>query len=88
MYSQEYLCKKPKSNCNTGILRCPPAPTVWTHLFKNSLGSLLGNFNRAQILTKDAVNPRSQENQKNSCSSGKLVLTNLKRSGFVFITMI
>jgi len=58
---------------------------MWTHLFKNSLGILLSNFNQAWILTKYAVNPKSQGNQKNSCISGKLALTNLKRSGFVFI---
>ncbi|SDH39183.1 hypothetical protein SAMN05421827_12335 [Pedobacter terrae] len=53
--------------------------------FGNSFGILLTDFNKARILTKDAVNPKSQGNQKNSCSSGKLALTNLKRSGFVFI---
>ncbi len=52
------------------------------------MGILLTNFNKAWILAKDAVNPKSQGDQKNSSSSDKLALTNLKRSGFVFITMI
>jgi len=46
---------------------------------------LLSNFNKAWVLPKHAVNPKSQGNQKNSCCSGKMALTNLKRSGFVFV---
>jgi hypothetical protein len=46
---------------------------------------MLGCLKDTRILPKDVVNPKSQGNQKNSCSSGKLALTNLKRSGFVFI---
>jgi hypothetical protein len=49
------------------------------------LGILPANINNTQILTKDAVNPKRLGNQKNSCSSGKLAVTNLKHSGFVFI---
>jgi len=66
-------------------LRFPPAPIVWTYLFLIFLGVLLTNFNKTRILTKDAVNPKSQGNQKNSCTTVKIALTNLKRSGFVFI---
>jgi len=54
--------------------------------FKFSLGILLTNFNKARILTKDDVNPKSQGNQKNRCTKVKTALTNLKRSGFVFVT--
>ena len=50
------------------------------------IGVLLTNFNKAWILTKDAVNPKSLGNQKNKCTTVKTALTNLKRSGFVFIT--
>jgi hypothetical protein len=53
--------------------------------FENSLGVVLACFNNTQVLPKNAVNPKSRRNQKNRCSSGKLALTNLKRSGFVFI---
>ena len=56
--------------------------------FKNGMGILLTNFNKARILAKDAVNPRSRGNQKNSSSPDKYALKNLKRSGFVFMTMI
>ncbi|ARS39392.1 hypothetical protein CA265_06885 [Sphingobacteriaceae bacterium GW460-11-11-14-LB5] len=52
--------------------------------FKNSLGIMLTNFNKARVLTKYAVNPKSRKNQKNRCCLGQLVLTSLKRSGFVF----
>ncbi len=59
---------------------------MYDHIsFKNSLGILLTHFNKARNLTKDAVNPKSRGNQKNSCSLGKLAAPNLKRSGFVFI---
>jgi hypothetical protein len=54
--------------------------------FLSILGVLLTNFNKARILTKDAVNPKSRGNQKNRCITVKLAVTNLKRSGFVFIT--
>jgi hypothetical protein len=47
---------------------------------------MLANFNKARILTKYAVNPKSRKNQKNRCTTVKMALTNLKRSGFVFIT--
>jgi len=57
-----------------------------TSFLKNSLGIMLTNFNKARILTKDAVNPKSRGNQKNRCTTVKMALTNLKRSGFVFIT--
>jgi len=50
------------------------------------LGVLLTNFNKARILTKYVVNPKSRGNQKNRCTIVKMALTNLKRSGFVFIT--
>jgi hypothetical protein len=54
--------------------------------FLSVLGVLLTNFNKARILTKYAVNPRSRGNQKNRCKTVKMALTSLKRSGFVFIT--
>ena len=54
--------------------------------FKYNLGDLLTNFNKARILTKDAVNPKSRGNQKNRRTTVKMAVTNLKRSGFVFIT--
>jgi hypothetical protein len=47
---------------------------------------MLANFNKARILTKYAINPNSRKNQKNRCITVKMALTNLKRSGFVFIT--
>ena len=55
------------------------------HNFLSIFRRSAANFNKVWILTKDAVNPKGRENQKNSCISGKLALTNLKRSGFVFI---
>ena len=45
---------------------------------------MLANFNKARILTKYAVDPKSRKNQKNRCTTVKMALTNLKRSGFVF----
>ncbi|RLJ69522.1 hypothetical protein BCL90_5117 [Pedobacter alluvionis] len=47
---------------------------------------LLACFNKLQVLPKNAVNPKGQGNQKNRISSLQLARTNLKRSGFVFIT--
>ena len=47
---------------------------------------MLTNFNKARIITKDAVNPKSRGNQKNRCRTVKMAVTNLKRGGFVFIT--
>ena len=40
---------------------------------------------KAQALPKNAVNPKGRRNQKNSCTIERTALTNLKRSGFVFI---
>ena len=51
-----------------------------------SLCILLTNFNKVQALPKNSVNPKWQENQKNSCRIEQIVLPNLKRSGFVFIS--
>jgi len=53
--------------------------------FERSFGVMLARFNNTQVLPKGAVNPKSQRNQNDRCISGKLALTNLKRSGFVFI---
>jgi hypothetical protein len=47
---------------------------------------LLTNFKKVQVLPKNSVNPKWQENQKNSCRIEQIVLPNLKRSGFVFIS--
>ena len=47
---------------------------------------MLGSLKEVQGIPKNAVNPKSQGNQKNRCSSRKLALTNLKRCGFVFIS--
>jgi hypothetical protein len=59
---------------------------VWTHFFGvGFLCILLTSFNKAQILPKNAVNPKWRENQKNSCRIVQIALPNLKRSGFVFI---
>jgi hypothetical protein len=46
---------------------------------------LLACFNKLQVLPKNAVNRKGQENQKNRSCSLQLALTNLKRSGFVFV---
>jgi hypothetical protein len=46
---------------------------------------MLACFKISQPLAKNVVNPKSRGNQKNRCSPDKLALTNLKRSGFVFI---
>jgi len=46
---------------------------------------LLACFNKLQVVPKNAVNPKGQENQKNRSSSLQLARTNLKRSGFVFV---
>ena len=43
---------------------------------------------KAQALPKNAVNPRGRRNQKNSCTIEQIALTNLKRSGFVFLRII
>jgi hypothetical protein len=60
---------------------------VWTHLLEAGfLSVLLTSFNKAQILPKNAVNPKGRGNQKNRCRMVKLAATNLKRSGFVFIS--
>lgn len=48
---------------------------------------MLGSLKEVQAIPKNAVNPKSQGNQNRRCPR-KLALTNLKRSGFVFITMI
>ena len=37
---------------------------VDTPFFENSLGILLTDFNKAQVLAKDAVNPKWQKDQK------------------------
>jgi hypothetical protein len=47
---------------------------------------LLTNFNKAQALPKNAVNPKWQENQKNRYRIEQTAPTNLERSGFVFET--
>jgi hypothetical protein len=51
------------------------------------LGVLLTHVNKPQTLPKDAVNPKGQENQKNSCKIVQIALPNLKRSGFVLISI-
>jgi len=43
---------------------------------------------KAQALPKNAVNPKVRRNQKNSCTREQIALTNLKRSGFVFLIII
>ncbi|ARS38582.1 hypothetical protein CA265_02345 [Sphingobacteriaceae bacterium GW460-11-11-14-LB5] len=58
---------------------------MWTQIIKISIGLLLTNFNKTQILQKDAVNPKWPKNQKNSCRIAQMAPTNLKRSGFVNI---
>ena|GEM_PF-6021706 len=61
--------------------------TLRTQIFKNSLGILLTNFNKKRNLPKDAVNPKWQNDQKNSCRIGQMAIPNLKRSGFVKIPL-
>ena len=55
--------------------------------FKNVLGSTLADLNKPQSLPKDAVNPKWQNDQKNSCRIGQMAIPNLKRSGFVKIPL-
>ena len=43
---------------------------------------------KAQALPKNAVNPRGRRNQKNSCIREQIAPTDLKRSGFVFLTIV
>ena len=43
---------------------------------------------KAQALPKNAVNPRGRRNQKNSYTIEQIAPTNLKRSGFVFLTIV
>ncbi|MDQ0637911.1 hypothetical protein QF042_001476 [Pedobacter sp. W3I1] len=66
---------------------CPDfLPIVWTHLLGTGfLGVMLACLNNTQVLPKNAVNPKGQGNQKNSCRKEQIALPNLKRSGFVFI---
>ena len=58
---------------------------VDTSFFENSLGILLTDFNKAQVLAKDAVNPKWQKDQKNRCNTEQMAPPNLKRSSFVFL---
>ncbi len=59
--------------------------TVSTQIFKSGLGILLAFFQNLQSLPKDTVNPKWQDNQKNSCGIEQTAPPNLKRSGFVFV---
>uniref|UniRef100_UPI00197EC193 hypothetical protein n=1 Tax=Pseudomonas viridiflava TaxID=33069 RepID=UPI00197EC193 len=43
---------------------------------------------KTQALPKNAVNPKGRRNQKNSCKREQIALTNLKRSGFVFLIIV
>ena len=48
---------------------------------------MLADLYKPQSLPKDAVNPKLRENQKNRCPMVQIALPNLKRSGFVFISI-
>ena len=51
-------------------------------------GVSLTNFNKSTTFTEERRQSQGRRNQKNSCTREQIALTNLKRSGFVFLRIV
>jgi len=72
---------------DSGVIYLPRMNTDKHRFLETIFGIILYPLKNLSSLPKEAVNPKWQENQKNSCSIEQMAPPSLKRSGFVFINV-